>query len=638
MAKAKLMPIAELIGKNFFIPSYQRGFKWTTTQMKELLQDLYVFSKEWKATGDYYCLQPIIVKWKEEDKVWEVVDGQQRLTAIWMLYTLYYLSRKRQFKKAGIERESFSLMYQKKESFTELFEIIGKYVDGDGKFDEISEDLQNEKMRGVDALNLIENIEYITNEFSYMGDFADNALAFILARKNDIDIIWYELEDENPIQTFANINANKIDLTNAELLKALLLHSRVQGDDLQTMALQWDSMEKGLRDSHFWNFLVNVKAREKSRMPEYSTHVDLLFEIWCAKEGIKLYQGLHDRHAIFREISKQFDECSGEVDRDKKAKKIWVEILQIYETLTDWYEDDNLYHKIGLLLAVNSDNKTKQIDNSELIKDFYTYYECHTRDEFAKELIRKITRDVYGFNADSLAGVLSTDVEDSLDEVGYDDKEKVKRILLLYNISLLVNASNQHERFPFDLYNKDIWDVEHVNPQTPLELKEEEVIAYLRSYMRFLIDWNDNEADQEKKQKISEVIDLISACISDKTHGGFKDANESIAQICEIENNDNIQNLVLLDAETNRGYKNACFFDKRKCIIAKEKNNSKVGIDDLEDVKLKYIPIGTKCVFLKGFDSAREMIIWGATDRKAYQHDIAVNITKMLGGVVKDAE
>lgn len=50
----------------FVVPSYQRGYRWTENQIKRLLIDLYEFRTEQekgnKLVGNYYCLQPIVVK------------------------------------------------------------------------------------------------------------------------------------------------------------------------------------------------------------------------------------------------------------------------------------------------------------------------------------------------------------------------------------------------------------------------------------------------------------------------------------------------------------------------------------------------------------------------------------------------
>ena len=73
--------IAELKGYKFEIPSYQRGYRWTQTEVKALLDDIDEFNTENETKK--YCIQPLIVK-KIENNKYEVVDGQQRLTTIYL--------------------------------------------------------------------------------------------------------------------------------------------------------------------------------------------------------------------------------------------------------------------------------------------------------------------------------------------------------------------------------------------------------------------------------------------------------------------------------------------------------------------------------------------------------------------------
>ena len=51
-----LLSIPELCEKNFFIPEYQRGYRWGEVQIRQLLEDLYTFFYDDKATGNFYCL------------------------------------------------------------------------------------------------------------------------------------------------------------------------------------------------------------------------------------------------------------------------------------------------------------------------------------------------------------------------------------------------------------------------------------------------------------------------------------------------------------------------------------------------------------------------------------------------------
>ena len=71
-------------GMQFFVPKYQRGYRWKETQIQQMLNDLYEFEFERNNEDKFYCLQPLVVK-KKEDGSWIVVDGQQRLTTIYII-------------------------------------------------------------------------------------------------------------------------------------------------------------------------------------------------------------------------------------------------------------------------------------------------------------------------------------------------------------------------------------------------------------------------------------------------------------------------------------------------------------------------------------------------------------------------
>lgn len=78
-----LKTIFELSKYSFKIPAYQRGFKWTNIEVEALLKDINDF--EHKENDDFYCLQPLVVK-QQNGNIYNVVDGQQRLTTIFLIW------------------------------------------------------------------------------------------------------------------------------------------------------------------------------------------------------------------------------------------------------------------------------------------------------------------------------------------------------------------------------------------------------------------------------------------------------------------------------------------------------------------------------------------------------------------------
>ena len=83
---------------SFNIPSYQRGYRWEKENVEALLNDVQEFAtKTKKGEGEFYCLQPVVVrvnKQLSEERtiaegnpvtVYDLLDGQQRLTTLWLI-------------------------------------------------------------------------------------------------------------------------------------------------------------------------------------------------------------------------------------------------------------------------------------------------------------------------------------------------------------------------------------------------------------------------------------------------------------------------------------------------------------------------------------------------------------------------
>lgn len=82
--KIELKSVRDIFGMNFYIPKYQRGYRWTKQQVIDLLNDIKEFMERKLGNDEIYCLQPLVVK-KKDDGSWDVIDGQQRLTTIKIL-------------------------------------------------------------------------------------------------------------------------------------------------------------------------------------------------------------------------------------------------------------------------------------------------------------------------------------------------------------------------------------------------------------------------------------------------------------------------------------------------------------------------------------------------------------------------
>lgn len=88
--------VADIKGA-FYVPSYQRGYRWGENEVVRLLEDIH------DAKGNY-CLQPVVVK--KSGGTFELIDGQQRLT------TIYLLEKYLHEKVSIFEEPDFTLEYE----------------------------------------------------------------------------------------------------------------------------------------------------------------------------------------------------------------------------------------------------------------------------------------------------------------------------------------------------------------------------------------------------------------------------------------------------------------------------------------------------------------------------------------------
>lgn len=247
--------IGDITG-DFYLPGYQRGYRWTKDEIKLLLDDIY------ESAGLPYCLQPVVVK--KNDGKFELIDGQQRLT------TIYLICKYMESKLGDLYAPSFRLEYEtRKESAHFLTDLDFSLRD-----------------KNIDFHFIADAFEYIDDYFTKKSNGERRQMAACLTRLNEyfissISVIWYEVDSaEDGIELFERLNIGKIPLTSSELVKALFLKDNVR--DLMSgrqeeVSLQWDMIEHELRNPSFWGFLSN---KDGNQMP---TRIDLLLDLIAGK-------------------------------------------------------------------------------------------------------------------------------------------------------------------------------------------------------------------------------------------------------------------------------------------------------------------------------------------------------------------
>lgn len=495
---------------DFDVPSYQRGYRWSETEVVRLLDDIY--STEGKRN---YCLQPVVVR-KKGDK-YELIDGQQRLTTI---YLIYRFMNKESF--GFIDEPKFTLSYETREKSEDFLKSID----------------DSRKEENIDFWFLCAAYESIKNWFSKR----DKKSTITNVNKyfdEIVKIIWYEVgEAEDAIALFTRLNIGKIPLTNAELVKAVFLgrdtDQDIDKEKQEEISLQWDNIEKELHNDSLWYFLTNKTGAD------YQTRIDLVLDIISGKP-------VDNKEKYFTFF--KFDE----MHKTKTLDSIWRSIQQTFLILKDWHENHELYHKIGYLIA--SGTLTLQ-------KIFYLSID-KTKDVF-KALLDEYIRD-------------SIRIKDNYSDLNYEkalDRKKIATLLLLFNVESVRGNGEHSQWFPFDKYKfgkdgKIVWSLEHIHAQQSEGLKTQEM---WKEWLKLHIPSVETVSDSPDEL----IAEMNNAIAKNRLEGQeFSVIQKKVIDLLSVKGNTeylhSIANMALLNSNDNAVLNNSTFDVKRNEIIRMDK-------------------------------------------------------------------
>lgn len=580
-----LKNVRDLLGKNYYIPNYQRGYRWGKDEVTKLLDDIWDFANHRKS--QFYCLQPLIILPQEpsdaEETVrYEVLDGQQRLTTLNLI--VHYI--KEHF--PGNEKyPEMHLHYQTRPESSKAFSSIR--IDEDGRVQ-----MEVGLKPSIDFWHIKHAYGYIHNWFTEKEEderFNDNTFQEVFL--DQVKVIWYEIDrGEDPIEVFERNNTGKIPLADAELIKAFILKGDKRSDRNHLrrqleIAREWDEIEQGLRNPNLWAFIFGNKP-----MPDIC--IGQLFVVALKLEDEK-------KPKVYDLVEEELKKNEGYLE------DLWRDVKNLYSIIVDWYHDHKAYHYIGYLTQMGV--KVQSI--CALIS------EDDTKAQFINKLRSKISEgEIRKLHYSQEDGFYKKSKEEKSKEL-YGGKE-VRSLLLLYNIELCLREGST-ERFPFETLQVEgekriMWDIEHIDSQTPREIQsKKEQNQWLEVTREALGSKIDETLGESIEKYIAQELN------EQEKFEALREQLQDLAGEKEDNYSQSIGNLALLDAETNRSYGNSLFINKRAELQKREQQG-------------KFIPQGTKIAFMKYFSGSRLALDkWSTEDKcahEAYIYDLVKDYIK----------
>ena len=289
---------------NFYIPSYQRGYRWKSRQVCQLIDDINAFTPT-ESTPFYFLQALAVAKDIEKDRV-NVVDGQQRLTTLNLI----------------LDDESSKLP-------------IDYAREANNALDQHFRDMAN---------NVIEE---------KLGETTERRTEFCKKIKECCRFLYYEVDKDKELSTFYQLNSGKIPAKDSELVKCVMLTlgNDESSDITNARANEWDEIERKLNDNSFFSFCT---PRDTWRKDDRMT-------------VLLRYAGLtptpqEQREEVFPFLTRILDEL-----KTKSRITIWKMIYSVFYRLLEWYNDPLMYHAFGAIVHQRNNKDIKPKTRKEIL-------------------------------------------------------------------------------------------------------------------------------------------------------------------------------------------------------------------------------------------------------------------------------
>lgn len=416
-----------------------------------------------------------------------------------------------------------------------------------------------------------QDIFYIFSALQKSATFFKEKKGLVLFYKyliNNVKLIVNSIESHIESETvFKNLNSNKVPLTEAELIKGLLI------------------TKIGRQHEYSFKQVMEIRANVGKHWDELAT--------WANKEEIKSFYFNNKNNAmqeLLKLVAYTLENETLSINKSARAKdfplfnfflehnnymQTFDKLKSVKNKLNDWFYHTQIYNLIGYCrFAKNSNKNNLTFLNNLLKKDTKT------------DLIRK----------------LETDKEEFLKDIDLSDLSYEETPSSLHHILLALNVfieGQENIRFNFYEFDRQKWSLEHIFPQTPEGKK--------------------NVLKQKHKDAICNILgDAITQEVKDVLQlEKREDVQKQIyyKALKEHPALNGIGNMCLLSGKDNASNGNKFFDEKRDNILKRIQIGS-------------FVPKHTFDVFSKMFKDAdtKQMSLWSIDDIQAHKTHIKTTL------------
>ncbi len=452
----------------FEIPDYQRPYAWTTEQTSELFDDLVSAMQDARSTGagsQYFLGSIVLIKNDREPKS-SVVDGQQRLSTLTILFAALrtVMSEAAEditdflYKKGKVslgEKNEYRLVAREEDA--EFFRVNIQEVGGITQLVASTDKLDDSRLRfRENAALLLERAKALPpKDLTDLWRFLANDCSLVVISTPDLEAAY---------RIFSVLNNRGLDLAPIDIIKAEVL-GLIRADageaSSRAYAKEWSTVEKKLGREDFGNLLTHLRtvyAKQKAKatlLKEFQEHVTEYRErrpIDLIEKVIKPYADVWDfvRDADF-EATEQASTVNEHLSWLNRVDfKDWVPPALVYfkrfrqqpKLLAEFFQS---LERLTYFLLVTRAGINERIETyAALTKEIEP-------DVFAGDLTALTTIELSESQKSEFLAALNGDIYRKLPRA---------RMALILRLEALVSDGSKKQTF-------DHLSLEHVLPQTP---------------------------------------------------------------------------------------------------------------------------------------------------------------------------
>lgn len=468
--KANETKVEDFLSSNktqFVIPVYQRNYDWSTSQCRQLLDDILEVGTSNKMNAHFIGSVVYVhddVYTSSRIKELTIIDGQQRLTTLTLIYLSLY--------RLAIEIKDEALVNEISETY-----LINKFAPEEEKLKlrptenndrAIKYLLRSDKNEEfADFSKVIDNFNY------FKGRITEENFEFVLKGLSKLMFVEISLDRirDNPQRIFESLNSTGLELSQADLIRNYILMGLNTRDQNKIYNNYWEIIEKLAKDetlntSKVSDFIRDYLTLMNNKIPNKGK----VYWEFKTKFPTSNLEVLESNLSPIKSLVKHYNKLlnpKNETDRDIRLQLEYINRLEInvaYPFLMKVYEDysENVINKstfievLDFLQAFTWRRFIVGLPTNALNKIFMTLYEKVDQEDYLislqKWLLKRSGSQRYPKNKEVIESLKLKDV--------YNIKSKNRTYLL----ERLENFENKE---PVIIEGNTDITIEHIFPQNP---------------------------------------------------------------------------------------------------------------------------------------------------------------------------